>query len=81
MSSQGQKMTDLEIAQLAQDHIVGLMRTLNQEQRRELAAFVLSLGWELTRGLEGNGFMKGWLHAASDDLSKNPPAVVLVEYH
>jgi hypothetical protein len=75
-------MTDDQIADAVKNAVLPIMRSLRtQERRSELASFLLSLGWELTRGIEGNEFMRGWLDRASADLGTNPAKIVLVEHH
>jgi hypothetical protein len=37
------------------------------------------LGYELTRGIEGNEFARGYLESALEDLATNPPFVVIRE--
>ncbi len=71
-------MTDDEICNAVRDFIVGLMRKCTTpQQRAEVASFTLQLGYELTRGIEGDRFMQGWLDTAQKDLRENPPKVVL----
>lgn len=69
-------MTDQEIMDEVRDFCGSLLRKQpTLERKAEVAATILSLGYELTRGIEGNEFVAGWLHEAVADLKTNPPQI------
>lgn len=71
-------MTDKEICEALKNAILPIIRRQSTKARQaECASFILSLGWELTRGLEGNDFMRGWIDGALEDLNTNPEYIVL----
>lgn len=58
-----------------------IRRMPTNERRSEAASFVLAMGYELLRGIEGDEFMRGWLDEAEVDLASGAPRVILVDPH
>lgn len=72
-------MTDDELRTAMRDAVLPILRGAPKEQRLEGASFIASLGYELSRGIAGNEWARGWLEAGLDDLQHNPPMVRIVE--
>lgn len=71
-------MTDKEIMDEVRDFACTLIRKQpSRERKSEAASALLAVGYELTRGIEGNDFISGWLQMAVDDLQTNPPSVTV----
>lgn len=74
-------MSDEEIAAAINDAVIPIIRNLKSAERRsEAASYLLSLGYELTFGMEGKEFMRGWLDQALEDIELNVPRVVIREF-
>lgn len=75
-------MTDKEIMDQVRDFACALIRKQpSRERKSEAANTLLSMGYELTRGIEGNKFISGWLHGAIKDLAKNHDRIVVRDLH
>lgn len=74
-------MTDEDLRRKITDAVGTILRPLTPAQRAEGAEYLLALGYELTRGIQGNEFARDWLDAAIADLANDPPRVVIREHH
>jgi len=73
-------MDDNEICARASAHVASLLHELETRDERAEAIFsLLHLTYELTRGIEGDEYMRLWLEAALDDLAGEPAHIMLRE--
>lgn len=73
------QLTETEIQKWIHENVVPKMASLNANCRSEFASQIMHLGYEISRGIEGNDFARGFLEAALKDLDTNPPFVVIRE--
>ena len=73
-------MTSKEIQQHILDQNTAFIAGLKTKQERsEAASFLLYLGFEITKGIEGREFLRGWLDSVIHDINTNSDDLLVIK--